>query len=83
MDGDWEKSRRGKERCWNDYPLLTPKDPHSIKHPPVYSNDSFSTLVGSAYERKINDVGPIKEKVDTADRLEDIRKLMAKDKLDY
>jgi Xaa-Pro aminopeptidase len=64
--------------------MLTPKDPHSIKRPPVYSDDSSSTLVArSAYEHKINDVESIKEKVDTAERLEDIRKLMAKDKLDY
>ncbi|OJA17376.1 hypothetical protein AZE42_13862, partial [Rhizopogon vesiculosus] len=40
------------------------------------------TLVGSAYERKINNIKPIKEKTDTANRLEDVRKLMVKDKFD-
>ena len=49
----------------------------------MYSNDSSSILVGSAYERKINDVEPIEERIDTADKLEEVRKLMAKDKLDY
>lgn len=43
------------------------------------SNDSSSIPV---YERKINDVEPIKERID-ADKLEQIRKLMAKDKIDY
>jgi Xaa-Pro aminopeptidase len=52
------------------------------KCPPFCSNDSSSILVGSAYERKINDVEPIKERID-ADKLEQIRKLMAKDKIDY
>jgi Xaa-Pro aminopeptidase len=46
-------------------------------------NDSSSTLVGSVCERKINDVELIKERIDTADRLEEIRRSMAKDKLDY
>ena len=53
------------------------------KRPPFYSNDSSNILVGSAYERKINDVEPIKERIDTADKPEEIKKLMAKDKLDY
>jgi len=64
-------------------PTRTSSRSSESKRPPFYSNDSSSTLVGSAYERKINDIEPIKEKIDTADRLEDIRKLMAKDKLDY
>lgn len=53
------------------------------KRPPFYSNDSSSTLVGSAYERKINDVESIKERIDSTERLEQIRKLMMKDNLDY
>jgi Xaa-Pro aminopeptidase len=53
------------------------------RRPPFYSNDSSSTLVGSVYERKINDVEPIKERIDTADKLEEIRRSIAKDKLDY
>lgn len=51
--------------------------------PPFLANDSQSTLVGSAFERKINDVESIKERVDTSDRLNEIRRLMAKDNLDY
>jgi Xaa-Pro aminopeptidase len=51
--------------------------------PPFWPNDSQSTLVGSALERKIADVESIKERVDTSDRLDEMRKLMAKDNLDY
>jgi len=64
-------------------PTRTSSRSSGSKRPPFYSNDSASTLVGSAFERKINDVESIKERVDTTDRLEEIRKLMAKDKLDY
>lgn len=53
------------------------------RRPPFYSNDSSSTLVGSAFERKLADVESIKERIDTADRLEQLRKLMVKDNLDY
>jgi Xaa-Pro aminopeptidase len=53
------------------------------RRPALYPSDSTSTLVGSAYERKVNDVETIREKVDTTERLEEIRKLMAKDNLDY
>ena len=51
--------------------------------PGIHGNDSSSTLVGSALERKINDVESVREKVDTGPRLEDLRKQMAKDNLDY
>lgn len=53
--------------------------------PPLlhHAHDSTSTLVGSAYERKINDVESIKEKPDTTERLDQLRELMAKDTLDY
>lgn len=53
------------------------------RRPPFYSTDSSSTLVGSALDRKINDVESIKERIDTTDRLEQVRKLMGKDNLDY
>jgi Xaa-Pro aminopeptidase len=66
-----------------NFPTRTSSRSSGSKRPPFYSSDSSSTLVGSAYERKINDIEPIKERIDTADRLEEIRKLMAKDKLDY
>lgn len=51
--------------------------------PPLQPQDSTSTLVGSAYERKLNDRGSIPEKPDTTDRLDDLRKFMQKDDLDY
>ena len=53
------------------------------KRPAFLSNDSSSTLVGSALERKMGEVASIKERVDTTDRLEQIRRLMLKDGLDY
>ncbi|KAF9526867.1 aminopeptidase-P [Crepidotus variabilis] len=49
----------------------------------LQQHDSTSTLVGSAYERKINDQESIRTKPDTTDRLEEMRRLMAKDNLDY
>ncbi|KAJ2911838.1 hypothetical protein MD484_g8576, partial [Candolleomyces efflorescens] len=51
--------------------------------PPLMPQDSTSTLVGSAYERKINDRGSIREKPDTTERLDELRRLMGKDNLDY
>jgi Xaa-Pro aminopeptidase len=57
--------------------------PRFAARPGIHGNDSSSTLVGSAYERKINDVESVKERVDTAPRLEDLRKHMSKDNLDY
>ena len=55
----------------------------SASRPGLHGNDSSSTLVGSALERKINDVESVRERVDTGPRLEDLRKQMAKDNLDY
>jgi Xaa-Pro aminopeptidase len=55
----------------------------SVNRPGFHGNDSSSTLVGSALERKINDVDSVREKPDTGPRLEDLRKQMAKDNLDY
>ena len=46
-------------------------------------NDSTSTLVGSALDRKINDTDTIPPKADTTERLEELRRLMMKDTLDY
>lgn len=51
--------------------------------PGIHGNDSSSTLVGSALERKINDVESVREKVDTSPRLEDLRMEMAKENLSY
>ncbi|TDL21422.1 Creatinase/aminopeptidase [Rickenella mellea] len=44
---------------------------------------SQDTLVGSAFERKINDVDVPKERVETSERLDLLRAQMAKDNLDY
>lgn len=55
----------------------------SASRPNLWATDSQSTLVGSAFERKLNDLEVPKEKVDTSDRLSDLRRLMAKDTLDY
>lgn len=51
--------------------------------PPLMPQESTSTLVGSAFERKINDTETIREKPDTTDRLHELRRLMEKDNLDY
>ncbi|KAF8802714.1 hypothetical protein BYT27DRAFT_7111883 [Phlegmacium glaucopus] len=49
----------------------------------LYPQDSTDTLVGSAFERKLNEQDSIRVKPDTTERLEDMRRLMIKDKLDY
>ena len=49
----------------------------------LFRHDSTSTLVGSAFERKINDTESIREKPDTTSRLDDMRRLMLKDNLDF
>ncbi|KIY53421.1 Creatinase/aminopeptidase, partial [Fistulina hepatica ATCC 64428] len=46
-------------------------------------NDSSSTLVGSALERKLNDYDVPFQKVDSAPRLAGLRQEMVKEKLDY
>ncbi|KAG6895822.1 hypothetical protein C0992_012293 [Termitomyces sp. T32_za158] len=50
---------------------------------PRHENDSSSTLVGSALERKMNEVDSVRYSGDTTDRLEDLRRHMEKQKLDY
>ena len=49
----------------------------------LYPQDSTDTLVGSAFERKINEQDPIRVKPNTTERLQDMRRLMIKDKLDF
>lgn len=49
----------------------------------LYPQDSTDTLVGSAFERKVNEQDSIRVKPDTTERLQDMRRLMIKDKLDY
>ena len=51
--------------------------------PPLLSSDSVDTLVGSGILRKQAYVDPPQEKVDTSERLEALRKEMAKHELDY
>jgi len=55
----------------------------STKRPSLNDSDSSSTLVGSALERKEGYQDSIKEEADMAERLGELRKLMAKDNLDY
>lgn len=50
---------------------------------PRQSIDSYSTLVGSALERKMNEVDSVRYSGDTTERLEDLRRHMATQKLDY
>ena len=49
----------------------------------LYPQDSTDTLVGSAFERKVNEQDSIRVKPNTTERLQDMRRLMIKDKLDY
>ncbi len=51
--------------------------------PPLLSSDSVDTLVGSGFMRKESYEDPPQEKVDTTERLEALRKEMAKHELDY
>lgn len=53
------------------------------RRPELSATDSQSTLVGSALERKLNDIDEPKERVDTSEHLGELRTLMAKDNLDY
>ena len=46
-------------------------------------SDSLNTLVGSALQRKETYQDPIRERTDTTTQLAELRKLMAKDNLDY
>jgi Xaa-Pro aminopeptidase len=55
----------------------------NTKRTRFYSNDSSSTLVGSALERKLNEVDSIKDTGDTDERLADLRKSMETHQLDY
>jgi len=48
-----------------------------------HSNESQSTLVGSAYERKLNEVDSIKDEGDTNEKLSDLRRNMVSQSLDY
>ena len=49
----------------------------------LYPQDSTDTLLGSSFERRVNELDSSRVKPDTTERLEDLRRLMIKDKLDY
>jgi len=51
--------------------------------PTRHGSGSPLSIVGSALERIVNDVGTLREKIGTGPRLEDLREQMAKDNLDY
>jgi Xaa-Pro aminopeptidase len=59
------------------------KRSNNSKRPSLTGSGSVNTLVGSALERKEAYEDPIREYVDTYGRLEELRKLMVKDNLDY
>jgi hypothetical protein len=56
---------------------------NNSKRPSLTGSGSINTLVGSALDRKEAYEDPIREYVDTYPRLVELRKLMAKDNLDY
>jgi len=59
------------------------KRSNNSKRPSLTGSGSVNTLVGSALERKEAYQDPIREEVDTYDRLNRLREHMAKDNLDY
>lgn len=59
------------------------KRSNNSKRPSLSGSGSINTLVGSALERKEAYQDPIREEVDTYDRLNRLREFMAKDSLDY
>ena len=59
------------------------KRSNNSKRPSLSGSGSVNTLVGSALERKDAYQDPIREEVDTYDRLNRLREFMAKDSLDY
>ncbi|KAI0001349.1 Creatinase/aminopeptidase [Russula compacta] len=59
------------------------KRSNNSQRPSLTGSGSINTLVGSALERKDAYQDPIREHVDTYARLAELRKLMAKDNLDY
>ncbi|KAI0266674.1 Creatinase/aminopeptidase [Gloeopeniophorella convolvens] len=59
------------------------KRSNNSQRPSLTGSGSVNTLVGSALERKEAYQDTIPEQVDTFERLTELRKLMAKDNLDY
>ncbi|KAH6906528.1 aminopeptidase-P [Coprinopsis sp. MPI-PUGE-AT-0042] len=83
------QASRSTQRTMDSQRTMTSHRSHSSRstvpkpRPPLMPQESTSTLVGSAFERKINDTETIREKPDTTDRLHELRRLMEKDNLDY
>lgn len=77
------QSTQSTQRTMNSFRSTSSRSTMPKPRPPLTAHESTSTLVGSAYERKINDDGEPREKPDTTDRLHELRRLMAKDNLDY
>lgn len=72
----------GGTRRTKESPATTPARP-SAPRPPLYPSESSSTLIGSAYERKVADVDSYQGPPDTTGRLNALRELMSKNELDY
>jgi Xaa-Pro aminopeptidase len=78
-------SSKSGRKSSDSYPGLSSRtsSKSSDKRRPLWLTNSTDTLVGSALERYMADGESIRERTDTTDRLEDLRKLMEKEKLDY
>jgi Xaa-Pro aminopeptidase len=83
----YESRRSGESRQTTDSrPGVHSRTSSQSKRPHLFgrmTNNSSDTLVGSAFERKINDFEEPKQTHDTSPRLEELRQLMAKENLDY
>ncbi|KAH8107636.1 Creatinase aminopeptidase [Cristinia sonorae] len=78
-----EPSRSNTFRSQNSGNSNNTASTSRTRRPHLYPSDSSSTLVGSALERKVNDVDTFAGRPDTGERLEALRELMKKDSLDY
>ncbi|EJF65620.1 Creatinase/aminopeptidase [Dichomitus squalens] len=65
------------------YKSNTTKGSGRSGRPALYPSESSSTLVGSAFERKVRDEDPISDRPDTSSRLDSLRDLMRSHDLDY
>ena len=59
-----------------------PRLPHLNGHD-LHPPDSTDVLVGSSIERKVKEQDPNRVKPDTTNRLQELRRLMIREKLDY
>ncbi|TBU37642.1 hypothetical protein BD309DRAFT_994978 [Dichomitus squalens] len=65
------------------YKSNTTKGSGGSGRPALYPCESSSTLVGSAFERKVRDEDPISDGPDTSSRLDSLRDLMRSHERDY